>query len=310
MRYKFKLKGLKTTDGTISIRALQLLVDTLIETCERGLRLAVQGESVKRGPIPGWLARSLDFTVTGIKKGSTTILVDAPPLRETAPDQIKQQDLWFSKPTPEDTAITLVSRSVKEVISQNFESYAYDKGVLDGLLSFDTFFKMYGDKVMVQASGRPAENFSLSASELEKVRELKAEIPDPIAIVISGKFDVIQHSSRKFHLVLSNGQVILGTIDRDILNVEDMRKFWGKKVTIKGILHFNPVRKIRLLEAQSIKLAEEGEEIFERLPPQGKPLTLFDLEVQKLDANLALKEIWGKWPGDESIEELLAALTP
>ena len=92
MHYKFKLKGLKTPDGTISIRALQLLVDTLTETCERGLRLAVQGESVKRGPIPGWLARSLDFTVTGIKKGSTTILVDAPPLGETAPDQIKQQD--------------------------------------------------------------------------------------------------------------------------------------------------------------------------------------------------------------------------
>ena len=262
MNYKFKLKGLKTPDGTISIRALQLLVDTLTETCERGLRLAVQGESVKRGPLPGWLARSLDFTVTGIKKGSTTILVDAPPLGETAPDQIKQQDLWFSNPTPEDTAITLISRSVKEVVSQNFESYAYDKGILDALLSFDTFFKTYGDKLVVQANGRPAENFSLSATELEKVRELKAEIPEPIAIVISGKFDVIQHSSRKFHLALSNGQVILGTINRDILNVEDMRKFWGKKVTIKGILHFNPGRKIRLLEAQSIKLAEEGEEVF------------------------------------------------
>ena len=51
MHYKFKLKGLKTPDGTISIRALQFLVDTLTETCERGLRLAVQGDSVKRGPI-------------------------------------------------------------------------------------------------------------------------------------------------------------------------------------------------------------------------------------------------------------------
>jgi len=310
MNYKFKVEGLKTPDGTISIRALQLLVDTLIETSERGLRLAVQGESVKRGPIPGWLVRSLDFTVTGIKEGSTIILLEAPLLGETAPDQIKQQDLWFSKPRPEDTAITLVSRSVKEVVSQNFESYAYDKGVLDGLLTFDTFFKYYGDKLIVQASGRATENFSLSSVELEKVRELKAEIPEPIAIVISGTFDVIQYSSPKFHLALGNGQVILGTIDRDILNVEDMRKFWGKKVTIKGILHFHPGRKIRLLEAQSIKLAEEGEEVFERVPSQGKPLALFDLDVQKLNANPALKEIWGKWPGDESIEELLSALTP
>src|SRR5689334_25158301 len=110
MNYKFKLEGLKTPNGTISIRALQLFVNTLTETCERGLRLAVQGESVKRGPIPGWLARSIDFTVNGLKKGSTTILLEAPPLGETAPDQIKQQDFWFTKPTAEDTAITLVSR--------------------------------------------------------------------------------------------------------------------------------------------------------------------------------------------------------
>ena len=310
MNYKFKLEGLKTPGGTISIRALQLFVNTLTETCERGLRLAIQGESVKSGPIPNWLARSLDFTVTGIQKGSTTISLDAPPLGETAPNQIKQQDLWFSKPTPEDTAITLVSRSVREVISEKSESDAYDKGVLDGLLSFDTFFKTYGDRVEVQASGRPAENFSLSSYELEKVRELKAEIPEPIAIVISGNFDVIQHSRSKFHLDLSKGQVILGTIDREILSVEDMRNFWGKKVTIKGTLHFHRGRKIRLLEAQSIKLAEEGEEVFERLSLQGKPLPLFDLEIQKLNASPALKEIWGKWPGDESIEELLSALTP
>ncbi|HSE19391.1 MAG TPA: hypothetical protein VLB46_20180 [Pyrinomonadaceae bacterium] len=310
MNYKFKLQGLRTPDGTISIRTLQLLVNSLTETCERGLRLAVQGESVKRGPIPGWLARSLDFTITRIKKGSTTILLDAPPLGETAPDQIKQQDLWFTKPTPEDTAITLVSRSVKEVLSQNFESYAYDEGVLDGLLSFETFFKTYAAKLTVEATGRPAENFSLSSVVLEKVQEIKAEIPEPIATVISGKFDLIQYTGPRFHLVLGDGHTILGTIDRDILSVEDMRKFWGKKVTIKGSVHFHPGRKIKLLEAQSIKLAEEGEEVFDRLPSPGKPLTLFDLEVQKLNANPALKEIWGKWPGDESIEELLSALTP
>ncbi len=309
MKYKVTLKGLNTPDGTISIRALKLLIDTLSETAERGLRLAIQGESVKPGPIPSWLVRSLDFTVTGLQPGSTTLVLDAPKLGDTAPEQIKQQDLWYSKPTPDDTAISLVSRSLKDVIENNVESNAYDKGVLDGLLSFDAFFKSYGSKLVVQAIRRRSETFSLSADELERVRELKSEIPEPTTLVISGKFDVIQHSSPKFHLALSNGQVILGTIDRDILNVEDMRKYWGRKVTIKGTLHFHPGRKIRLLEAQSIKVAEEGEEVFERLPASARPLSLFDSEVPKLDASGALHDIWGKWPGDESIEELLGALT-
>ena len=310
MKYKLKIKGLKTPAGTISIRALKDLVDTVIESSERGLRLAIQGESVKRGAIPAWLARSLDFTVTGLEEGSTTIVLDAPRLGETAPEQIKQQDLWYSKPKPEDTALTLLSRSVKDAVSENVESNAYDKGVLDSLLSFESFFKTFGDKLVVQSPVRPAENFSLSCSELEHVRRLKTETPEATAFVISGQFDMIQHSNRRFHLLLGNGHVIPGTIDRDILNVENMRDFWGKKVTIKGMVHFNPGRKVRLFEAQTIKPAEEGEEIFEKMPAPPKPIALFETDLHKLSVGPALEEIWGKWPGDESIEELLAALTP
>jgi hypothetical protein len=156
MKYELKIQGLHTPPGTISIRALKSLIDTVIDTSERGLRLAIQGESVKPGPIPSWLARSLDFRVTGLKKGSTTVLLDAPELGETAPEQIKQQDLWYSKPTPNDTAISLLSRSVREAVSENLESNAYDKGVLDGLLSFESFFRSFGKQTR-SASSQTAE---------------------------------------------------------------------------------------------------------------------------------------------------------
>jgi hypothetical protein len=309
LKYKLKIKGLKTPSGTISILALKDLVDTLVETAERGLRLAVQGESVKRGPVPGWLARSLDFTITGLKKGSTTLTLEAPVLGETAEEQIQQQDLWYSKPSPKDTAISLVSRSVKDAVAEDLQSYSFDKGILDGLLLFEIFFKSYGDKLEVTAQGRPFENFSLSCSELQQVRALKQDTPEPSTFVITGKFDLIQHSRRKFHLVLSNGQVIPGVINPEILDVENMREFWGKRVTIKGLVHFNPGRKVRLFEAQSIKLAESGEEIFERVPKAPEPQLLFDVESPKLSAAPALEEIWGRWPGEESIDELLTALT-
>ena len=88
-----------------------------------------------------------------------------------------------------------------------------------------------------------------------------------------------------------------------------MREFWGKRVTIKGLVHFNPGRKVRLFEAQSIKVAESGEEIFERVPKAPQPQLLFDVESQKLSGAPVLEDIWGKWPGDESIDELLTALT-
>jgi hypothetical protein len=309
MEYKLKIQGLNTADGTISIRALKLLIDTLVETCERGLRLAFQGESVKPGPSPNWLVRSVDFTFTDLTNGSTCIVLDAPKLGETASDQVRQQDLWYSKPEPEDTAISLVSHSVQAVVSDNFESNAYDKGVLDGLLSFDSFFKHYGSKVTIRSRERPNETFSLSAREIGKIRELKTNLPEPLVSVISGDFDLIQDSSSKFHIAMSDGQRIPGTINHEALTVEDMRKFWGKKVTIRGTVHFHPGRRIRLLEAQSISLAQEGDTVFERIPPP-IPRSLFESEIQKLNANSALHDIWGKWPGDESIDDLLASLTP
>jgi hypothetical protein len=48
----------------------------------------------------------------------------------------------------------------------------------------------------------------------------------------------------------------------------------------------------------------------EKLTLPDKPaFSLEDLESGKIALNPDwLKEIWGKWPGDESIEELLAAL--
>jgi hypothetical protein len=42
---------------------------------------------------------------------------------------------------------------------------------------------------------------------------------------------------------------------------------------------------------------------------QNAPFRLEDLESGKYTPRQGwLKEVWGKWPGDESIEELLAAL--
>ena len=44
--------------------------------------------------------------------------------------------------------------------------------------------------------------------------------------------------------------------------------------------------------------------------PAGRPaFSLDDLASGRIAVNPGwLKEVWGKWPGDESIEELLAAL--
>lgn len=308
LKYQIRLKGLDTPSGTIPLKALQEVCEILLSTAERGLRLAVEGSSVRPGRLPGWLTKSLDLTMTGIGKGSTIINIEAPYLGATAKEQIQQQDFWHVVPQTDDTAFSLLSKSVHDMTVGELESDFFDRGILESLSQFQPFLKTYADKIELHCRTRPKEHFKLGEAELEKIQKLKAKTPEPRAVMLSGEFDAIEHSRKRFHLVLSNGESVLGVIDPTYLGVEDMRQFWGKKATIKGIAHFRPSGRPRLIEAQIIKPMERGDAVFSTLPHVQTEAS-FVKEMKEAEMKRGwLKEVWGKWPGDEPIEELLAAL--
>jgi hypothetical protein len=309
VRYELKINGLQSRTGTISIRALRDIADRILECSERGLRLALQGESVVVGRIPQWLTDSLDVTVTGLKRGSTRLVLEAPPLGETAPDRIRQPDLWYTTPSPDDTALTLLYKSVRDTTAENLESDTYDSGVLEGLLSFRSILPRTAQSIELTCLNRSEERFELGAPEIEKIERLKTHTPEPAAFVISGQLDMIAHSSKRFLLRVAASQAIPGTIDEKSLNLENMREFWGKKVTVKGTVYFRPSGSVRLVEAQMIKVAEIGEEVFEKLPSPRYARELFEaLPKPAVARESSLTAIWGQWPGDEPIDELLALL--
>jgi hypothetical protein len=107
---------------------------------------------------------------------------------------------------------------------------------------------------------------------------------------------------------LPDGQIIPGQIDEEFVGVEELRRLWGKKVSIKGTVSYKPSGKIRVLEAQMLKLMEEGEEVFETAPVVQ---TEFEF-VRQLATDSArrnwLNDIRGKWPGDETIDDLMKEL--
>lgn len=54
---------------------------------------------------------------------------------------------------------------------------------------------------------------------------------------------------------------------------------------------------------------EQGEEVFETLPQEPTQVEFFNSVREMAAARQGwLKDVWNKWPGDEPIEELLAAL--
>jgi hypothetical protein len=64
---------------------------------------------------------------------------------------------------------------------------------------------------------------------------------------------------------------------------------------------------LRSLEAQLVKPFEPGDKILQKIPGVRKHTKLTGgLVMEKKSNQQALRKMWGKWPADESIEELLA----
>ena len=105
------------------------------------------------------------------------------------------------------------------------------------------------------------------------------------------------------------------------LDVELLRPLWGKRATVQGVVHFKSNGLPRLIEARRISAHAEGDMIFETMPEAeagvGKPTdaqsgrerrTAVSGAVGKAMRRVDPMILWGTWPGDESIEELLAQL--
>lgn len=280
----------------------------LSEGSERALRLALEGASVKAGRTPSWLSKSADFTLRGVRRGSTTLVFDAPTLGETAGGQIQQLDFWGKVPDQDETALTLLARSVSEVKKKNVQSDSYDPGVLESLAAFKSIFADGKNEVRLVSENRPHDGFYLNTAAFEEIDNLRKSIPPPQASLVSGFFNMIQHSQKSFELTSESGSVIRGRIDDQLIPVEMMRRFWGRKVTVKGVLHYGASGKPRMLEAQTIETSKAGDEILESVHAVRESSEwLAGLKPAPEEAQI-VSSIWGKWPGDEDINELLGAL--
>jgi hypothetical protein len=144
--------------------------------------------------------------------------------------------------------------------------------------------------------------------KISKIQTRKPAIPEPQTVLVSGFFDTIEHSRKCFQLTMKTGEIIKGRIDEGTIDMEQMRKFWGQPVTIKGVLHFKAAGKPRFLEAQAITAWQEGDELFNSISVPQSALQILAQVKTEISGRNVEAEIWGKWPGEESIEQLLETL--
>ena len=164
-----------------------------------------------------------------------------------------------------------------------------------------------GYELIPQGSARG--RFVLNEHVCARVEERLKSIPDPKAFIVSGKLDEIRYGGGRFRLLLGQDSPMLGRLHPDSLDIEALRPLWGKPTTVEGMVHFKVNGQPRLIEAHRMSGYTEGDGVFEEMPSVEKSENQALVMAQSGRARSADPiELAGAWPGDESIDELMALL--
>lgn len=305
-RYCFCLKGLQEPPGQIKALNLQRVLNALVETAARATRLLVTGEGSAKGPRPRWLDATVDFTVVDLKASSTALDIDAPSIRDTAYAEFAQLELWRERPSLRETALDCAALAIREAQTNDPEGDYFDSAVLEAILKFRRAAGVPGVRYELTGGDNEKPLFTLDDESCARVRERLHKIPAPRAFVVSGRLDEIKHRSGGFRLVTSGGAQLFGRLDSAALGAESLRPLWGRQATIQGTVHFKANGRPRIIEAQRIGARQSGDEVFEELPGVGAQRALGSMRAPDKRAGSAnFMRLWGTWPGDEPVDELL-----
>ena len=241
--------------------------------------------------------------------GSTVFQFEAPWLSEAAPEQFAVPSLWGQTFPAEATALDLVTDAIQESQSSSPSGERFDASVLAAVVDMTKASGHPGVRCELIPHGFPNARFALDGDVRERIQGLLDAIPSPQTSIVAGRLDAIKHEGGRFQIVLDQGARLPGRLDSEALDREVLRPLWGKEATVMGTVRFRPNGRPQFIEARRITAHEAGDQVFAELPDT-EPVqsgTLFPRPTSS-EEHARPRDLVGAWPGDETVEELLAEL--
>lgn len=284
-----------------------LLLRRLEDTARPCVRMAVEGSSASVGATPLWLERASDIRTIGFSaRGEQSVLhVRAPRLGDAIPEIFDQPSLWPGMAQPDETAIELIGRVGAVVKRREVASDLYDQPLLRHFGQWHLVFKREVKEIQLPRSGAGDEGaVKLDITVARNARLLSDQMPSPRQVRIVGKLDMVRHSTRSFALLLASGQEVRGVLEER--DPELLQRYFGKEITVFGKAIYRPSGSLLRLDAEEILDTTEGRAAFSSIPEAlSQP---YRTERRGQTARTGVAAFFGTWPGEETDEDLLAAL--
>ena len=301
-KLKLKLTGEGMRGTRVDAALLRDLLDAVVEGTRGSVRLRMEGRSSARGTAPAWLERAAAFDLVAIEDGSTEVVLEAATLARAVPEQFQQIQM-FGGLDGSLSCLDLFGESLRDAVAAKPDSDLYDDHLLDTFGSISRVFSHGVQKLHVHG----AERLTVDEPAAGSLKALKRNIPADQRVVVVGKLDLLRHSDRMFTLVLEDGRVVRGVVTPSV-DLDVLGTLWGKRARVAGLSKFRPSGAVLRIEAETVIEAEGDLSLFTSMP---RPL-LGDLDLRSLHQpqgpRSGLAAIVGKWPGDESDEEIAELL--
>jgi hypothetical protein len=271
------------------------------------VRMAFEGTSSSVGATPAWLERAVDVRTLGFSErdGRTIFHLKAPMLGEAAPKLFEQDSLFPGVASATDTALDVVGKIVREVRREDLASDLYDSSLLKKFSQWKSL--LGGDLKAIEFVGSREDlgpAIAIDAAVAASAQRLSDQTPAPRQIRIVGKLDMVRHSTRSFELLLENGDAVRGVLVDG--TPESLQRHFGEEITILGKAIYRPSGSLLRLDASEILASTEGRGAFSTVP---LPFTAALRVERKLQTpRSGVSAFFGIWPGEETDDELLAAL--
>lgn len=306
MKYEIKIEGTQDPKGMIDLVRLSRLADSLHKIAEGALQIRLRGLSFSKGRKRSEIDNALSIYITGIREGSTCIDIESDTfgntLKSLQSDNLKQE---FQQNLFDLTPVSLIMSSYREAMKENPSTDKLDKPLLRELKNFKKVFINEEESINISNQGSN-EPLTINYQTFNNIDVLEDELPNPQSVIINGTLELLKYSKQKVTIQTNEGMVdgfLSDSIDKELIGI-----YWGKEITLSGNVHFKPGGK-SIFEIEKIFKPADGDTFFSKKSKTENIEQQIERQLQVHKNRNQLSDIIGKWPGDESFEDLLSLLT-
>lgn len=290
--------------GGLPTRSTGRLLAELPIMIRSAISMIFRSRSTQGGKLPAWLHRAADIRLVGIEPDDhDTLLFEAPSLGMAAPKFYQQRDLFWTPPDPEDTGFDLLGDVLVDVAAANTDSLRFDRSLLKRLLPFrDVFRDAFTHAKLSSRRYSPEASPRLDVSLLQSAQRLIHQTPASRRVRVVGQLDMLRVSSQTFALRVGTEEV-RGVLLSD--NIEHMAPLLNRNVLVFGRAVFRPSGRLLRVDVDEFRPSQDADSFFAKVP---KPMGGRPAPRDRDPAPNGPKASLGKWPGDETEEQVRAAL--